>query len=163
MSICGFNNLKNLPQIGVIGSSECSDEIKKVAFDVGYEIAKNGGVLVCGGLGGVMQAACAGAKKAEGITVAILPGSERGEANPYFDIAIVTGLSLSRNVIIVRSADVLISIAGGYGTLSEISFALALEKPVIGLQTWEIDAPIIRVATAQAAVEKAFSLISRFR
>lgn len=161
MSIRGYNNIRKLPRIGIIGSSECSLEIRKIAFEVGYGVAKKGAVLICGGLGGVMEAACEGAKKANGLTIGILPGFDRGEANPFVDIPIATGISIARNLIIVRSSDALIAIAGGFGTLSEIGFALNLSVPVIGLHTWEIEAPIIQVATAEQAVNRAFSVIKQ--
>jgi uncharacterized protein (TIGR00725 family) len=109
-------------------------------------------VLVCGGLGGVMQAACRGAKEAGGTTVGILPGHDRGEANEFVDVAIPTGLGEARNALVVRAADALIAVGGGYGTLSEIALALKAGKRVAGLGTWEIDG-VERLATPEAAVE----------
>lgn len=147
------------PHIGVIGARECSKEIEKLAFDVGYGIAKRGAILICGGLTGVMEAACRGAKEANGVTVGILPGTDKDDANPYVDIPIVTGMSVARNIILVRSSEVVIAIAGRYGTLSEIALALNVGKPVIGLSTWDIEAPIIKAETPDDAVEKAFAKI----
>ena len=106
-------------------------------------------------LGGVMEAASRGAKFEGGTTIGILPGIEAKEANPYIDIPIVTGLGHARNVLVVRSSETLIAIAGGYGTLSEIAIALKLKKPVIGLNTWDVDKNIIPAANAREAVEKA--------
>lgn len=123
-------------QIGVIGSNRTTSKIERVAYEVGRQIAKNGGILVCGGLGGVMEAACKGAREAGGTTVGILPGTLREEANPYISIPIVTGFSDGRNIIVVRSSQAIIAIEGSYGTLSEIAFALRLGIPVIGLDTW---------------------------
>jgi uncharacterized protein (TIGR00725 family) len=106
---------------------------------VGRLVAERGAVLVCGGRGGAMEAACRGAKQAGGLTVGILPGSDRSDANPYVDVALPTGLGEARNALVVRAADAVIAIGGGYGTLSEIALALKAGKPVIGLDTWEID------------------------
>lgn len=149
------------PYIGVIGASQISSEIEKLAFEVGYEIGKRGGILVCGGLGGVMAAACKGTKQARGITIGILPGFNRNEANPYVDYVITTGLLEARNLILVRTSDVLIAIAKGYGTLSEIAFALKLAKPVIGLASWNSELPLIPAKTAAEAVTKAWELMSQ--
>jgi len=145
-------------QIGVIGSSECSSKTKKLAEEVGREIARRGATLVCGGLGGVMEAAARGAKEAGGLTVGILPGSHAGEANPYIDVVVVTGMSYARNIIVVRSSDALIAIEGKYGTLSEIAFALQLHKPIVGLNTWKVSEEIISLSSPVDAVEKAISL-----
>ena len=145
-------------QIGVIGSSECSSKTKKLAEEVGREIARRGATLVCGGLGGVMEAAARGAKEAGGLTVGILPGSHAGEANPYIDVTVVTGMSYARNIIVVRSSDALIAIEGKYGTLSEIAFALQLHKPIVGLNTWKVSEEIISLSSPVDAVEKAISL-----
>jgi uncharacterized protein (TIGR00725 family) len=109
-------------------------------------------VLVCGGLGGVMEAACTGAKGGGGTTIGILPGTDRAAANPFVDFAIPTGLGEARNALVVRAADALIAIGGGYGTLSEIAFALKAGKPVVGLGTWEIEGVEI-VESPAAAVE----------
>jgi uncharacterized protein (TIGR00725 family) len=109
------------------------------AAEVGRLVAERGAVLVCGGLGGSMEAACRGAKEAGGMTVGILPGPDRAAANPYVDIALPTGLGEARNALVVRAADAVIAVGGGYGTLSEIAFALKAGKRVIGLDTWEIE------------------------
>lgn len=146
-----------LKTIGVIGGSVCSKEIEKIAFEVGERIAKNGAILVCGGLGGVMKAAAKGAKSAGGTTIGILPTQTKKDANPYIDIPIVTGMSIARNVIVVRSSDAVIAIDGRYGTLSEIAIALNLGIPVIGLKTWDIKAPIKIAKTPEQAVELAIN------
>jgi hypothetical protein len=147
-------------RIGVIGAAECSPPIETLAEEVGYRIAEKGGIVITGGLGGVMEAACRGAKAAGGLTVGILPGFNAQEANNYVDIPIVTGLSHARNVIVVRSAEGIIAINGGYGTLSEIAIALKLGKTVVGINTWEIDPQIIRVRDANEAVEMIFTAIT---
>lgn len=122
--------------VGVIGASQCSAEIAALAEQVGRLLAQQGYVVLTGGRGGVMEAACRGAKQAGGLTVGILPGIDRKEANPFVDIAIVTGLHEARNAVIAHAAEILIAIAGGYGTLSEIALGLKLGRPVIGLRTW---------------------------
>ena len=146
--------------IGVIGGGQCSSEIENVAEEVGSLIAQKGGVLICGGLSGVMEAACRGAKKSNGTTIGVLPGSRKSDANSFVDIPIVTGMSDARNIIIVRSADAVIAINGKYGTLSEISFCLVFNVPVIGLKTWDVDPKIIQASNANDAVNKAFDLAS---
>ncbi len=153
--------------IGVIGSSNCSPQVGKTAEEVGKGIAEAGAILVCGGLGGVMEHACKGAKSAGGITLAILPGMDKTDANKYVDIPIVTGISIARNLIITHTADVLIAISGGYGTLSEIAFALNLQKPVVALQTWALelagkvdDELFFRVDDVKTAVDLAIKLVT---
>ena len=131
---------------------------------VGRALAEAGAVLICGGRGGVMEAACRGAKAAGGITIGILPGTDRREANPYVDIPIVTGIGVARNGIIARTAQVAVAVGGSYGTLSEIAFALAFSVPVVGLGTWEVQreghppAPIAYAATPEEAVAQALAL-----
>ncbi|MBW1823490.1 MAG: TIGR00725 family protein [Deltaproteobacteria bacterium] len=148
-----------LIQIGVIGAGQCSKEIEQLAEEVGKEIARNKATLVCGGLGGVMEASAKGAKQEGGNTVGILPGVSFEDANPFIDIPIVTGLSHARNVLVVRSSHALIAIEGGYGTLSEIAIALKIGKPVVGLRTWKISEEIVTVETPQEAVKKAIDLV----
>jgi uncharacterized protein (TIGR00725 family) len=112
--------------VGVIGAGECSDSTYQMARNLGLEIGKKGWILVCGGLGGVMEGAAKGCAEAEGMTLGILPGLERDSANPYIKIPLPTGLGEGRNILVVRASDVLVSIAGGYGTLSEIALALKI-------------------------------------
>jgi hypothetical protein len=138
--------------IAVIGGSHCSAEIYELARQVGREIARAGAVLICGGMFGVMEAACRGAKEAGGTTIGILPGKAKTEANAFVDIPIVTGLNDARNVIIARSADGVIAVDGEYGTLSEIAFSLKFGKPVAGLKL-PFDIPrVMQAATAAEAV-----------
>ncbi len=138
--------------IAVIGGHICSPEIAKIAEQVGQEIARMGATLICGGLSGVMQAACKGAKSAGGRTIGILPGHDKKEANPYVDIPIVTGLGYMRNNLVVKNADMVIAIDGKEGTLSEIAFALQMKKPILGVNTWDIPG-IIKVKDAQQAID----------
>lgn len=144
--------------IGVIGASETSTELYEFAVSVGREIAKRNCILICGGLTGIMEGASKGAKLEGGTTVGILPGYSINEANHYIDIPIVTGLSHGRNIIVVRSSNAIISIAGSYGTLSEIAFALTLNIPVVGINTWEVSSDIISASTPKEAVDMAYNL-----
>lgn len=127
-------------QVAVIGGGEAGDGILALARDVGREIARAGCVLICGGLGGVMEASARGAKEEDGTTLAILPGESKEEANPYMDLRVVTAMSHARNAIIARSAEFLIAVGGEMGTLSEIALALKEGKPVIVM---ECDSDII--------------------
>ena len=140
--------------IGVIGAGLADERTLASAEATGRLIAKRGAILVCGGLGGVMEAAAKGMKAEGGTTIGILPQDKKDGANPYIDIPIVTGFGEGRNVIIVRTADALIAVGGEYGTLSEIAYALKMGKPVVGLNTWDIKG-IIKAENAEDAVEKA--------
>jgi uncharacterized protein (TIGR00725 family) len=150
--------------IAVVGSGHCSPDVATLAEAVGRELARRGAVLVCGGLGGVMEAACRGAKSEGGLTIGILPGNSRREANPYVDVPIVTGMGEARNVLVVQSAQAVIAIHGEYGTLSELAHALKLGIPVVGLHTWRLykegqqRTDIARAQTATEAVEQALAL-----
>jgi uncharacterized protein (TIGR00725 family) len=150
--------------ISVSGSGDAPAETNALAEEVGSLLARADAVVVCGGLGGVMEAVCRGAKSVGGTTVGILPGTERADANPHVDIALPTGLGESRNALIARAADALIAIGGEFGTLSEIGFALKIGTPVVGLQTWELRQrgernESVRTAAAPAeAVKLALSL-----
>lgn len=124
--------------IGVIGQNVCEAWLEQLAYEVGRGIARRGAILVCGGLGGVMEAACRGAKEAGGLTVGILPGVSREDANPFVDVAVATGLGEARNLIIVHTASALVACGGQAGTLSEIAFALRAGKILAGLSTWKI-------------------------
>jgi len=148
-----------MKRIGVIGDAVCSEKIIGLAEEVGREIAKRKGVLICGGLTGVMEGAARGAKKEGGLTIGIIPSESADDANPFIDIPIVTGLRDARNVIVVRSSEAIIAIHGKYGTLSEIAFALKFNVPVVGLHTWEVSQDIVIASNAVDAVEKAFALI----
>jgi uncharacterized protein (TIGR00725 family) len=126
------------PYIAVVGAGVADDDEARLGEEVGELLAQRGAVVVCGGMTGVMEAACRGAKGAGGTTVGILPGPRRSEANDYVDIAIATDLGEMRNALIARTADVVLAIGGEYGTLSEIAFALKIGTPVVGLNTWEL-------------------------
>jgi hypothetical protein len=139
--------------IAVIGRGECTPQEAELAEEVGKQLAKRGAVLVCGGRGGVMEAACRGAKGAGGTTIGILPGVDRRDANVYVDLAIATGMGEGRNLAIILTVDGVIALPGEFGTLSEISFALMYNKPVVSLCSWEVSDRIRRVGTPAEAVE----------
>ena len=121
------------PLVAVVGGSECTPQEAEWAAAVGRLIAERGAVLLCGGLGGVMEAAARGAKAAGGLTIGILPGSDATDANPDIDVALATGMGEMRNALIVRAAQAVIAIGGGWGTLSEIALARRTDTPVVGL------------------------------
>ncbi len=146
--------------IAVIGARSCDQQVYEQAFQSGQELARRGYTVICGGLGGVMEAVCKGARTAGGRTVGILPGDNPAAANPYVDIAIATGLGPGRNLIIIHSAKAVLAINGRYGTLSELAFALQLNKPVVGLGTWNISEKIIAATSPQQAVELISKLIT---
>ena len=152
--------------VAVIGGGECSPLEAKLAEEVGRELARLGAILICGGLGGIMEAACKGASTEGGVTIGILPGDSHQTANPYVQIPIVTGIGYARNMSVVKSAQAVIAIYGSYGTLSEIAHALQSGIPVIGLNTWSLsrngqpDNSIIPAHNAVDAVSKALSLIA---
>ncbi len=153
--------------IAVIGDSSCSPEETRLAETVGELLAQQGATVVCGGLGGVMEAACRGARSKGGLTVGILPGQDSSTANPWVDVPVATGLGEARNSIVVKSARAVIAIGGGYGTLSEIGYALKSGIPVIGLSTWSLsrhgreDNTVIKVQSAAEAVDKAVALAKK--
>jgi len=152
--------------IAVIGGGDVPQETAQIAEEVGREIARHGMILVCGGMGGVMEAACRGAASEGGLTVGILPGEDYRSANPYVRIPIVTGIGYARNVAVVKSAQAVIAVDGSYGTLSEIGHALQSGIPVIGLKTWSLaidgktDRSIIIAKNAKEAVARAITLIN---
>ena len=151
--------------VAVVGGAQCSRDEAKLAEAVGAELAKKKVTLICGGLGGVMAAACKGAHSAGGKTVGIVPGNSREEANRYVDIPIVTGIGEARNAIVVNTAQAVIAIGGKFGTLSEIAYALRSKIPVIGLNTWTLSKngrlvkSIIVANNPKEAVEKAVAAI----
>jgi uncharacterized protein (TIGR00725 family) len=145
--------------VGVVGAGSCSREVYNLAIEVGREVAKNNGVLICGGLGGVMEGAARGAKESGGITIGILPTSKKSDANPYVDYPIATGLGEGRNLLVVKSSDVVISLPGRYGTLSEMAFCLKLRIPLVNLSDWELAPEVVRAKDPQEAVKIALSMV----
>lgn len=146
--------------IGVIGAGQVSAGGYQLARDVGRGIGEAGAVLVCGGLSGVMEAACRGCSEVGGQTLGLLPGGDAATANPYVTLAVPTNMGHARNVIIAHTAQVLIAVEGEYGTLSEIAVALKLGKPVIALDSWPGIEGVVAVATAEEAVARALDLAS---
>ena len=150
--------------VAVVGGGVPDADADELAAEVGRELGRRGAVVVCGGLGGVMKAACRGAKEEGATTVGILPGADRSPANEFVDVAIPTGLGEARNALVVRAADAVIAIGGEFGTLSEIALALKTGKPVVGLGTWELAKggesveAIERASSAAEAVERALEL-----
>jgi len=144
--------------VAVVGAGTASPAEVSAAEEVGALLARAKAVLVCGGLSGVMEAACRGARREGGLTVGILPGSDRAAANPHVAVAIATGLGELRNGLVVRASDAVIAVGGEFGTLSEIALALKLGKRVVGLSTWELPRrpdPILRARSAAEAVQLA--------
>lgn len=150
--------------VAVSGGGDAGEETCRQAEELGRELARRGAVVVTGGLGGAMEAACRGAKAEGGTTIGILPSDDRADANAWVDVAVPTGLGEGRNALVVRAADVVVAVAGEFGTLSEIALALRLGRPVVGLGTWELvrrgrAVPAIVVASGPAdAAEKAMGL-----
>lgn len=149
--------------VAVVGAGDASASSLESAHAVGAALAQGGATLVCGGLGGVMEAACRGAKTADGTTVGLLPGTDRTAANPYVDVAIPTGLGELRNGLVVRSADVVVAVDGGFGTLSEVALALKTGVPVVGLDVaWALSDPGFHPSSSPAdAVAQAFELAAK--
>jgi uncharacterized protein (TIGR00725 family) len=150
-------------QVAVIGGAKCEPESEAalLAEEVGKRLADAGVTLVCGGLTGVMEAACRGAAEAGGVTIGLVPGNSVAEANPYCTHVVATGIGHARNLAVVSSGEVVIAIGGEWGTLSEIGFARALGRPVIALRSWSMsgrermeDAPgVVPAESSREAVE----------
>ncbi len=141
-------------QVGVIGSSRCDERLYEIAMRVGELLAERGCVVVNGGLGGVMEASAKGAKLKGGLTVGILPGDSKDDANPYIDIKIVTNMGHARNVIIAHTCDALIAVGGEYGTISEMAIALKIGKKVVAIEPLVVLPGVKVVDTPEEAVEE---------
>ncbi len=146
------------PIIAIVGASKCSKKLRDMAAVVGKYIAENDGVVVCGGMGGIMEGAARGAKEAGGTTIGILPTTDRSDANEYIDFAIPTGFGEARNLLVVRTADAVLAFPGKFGTLSEMAFALQARKPVISISAWKLGDEIIQMDDPLEAAEKAMTL-----
>jgi hypothetical protein len=146
--------------VSVIGGRKCTKEVEQIAQDLGKKLAKVVDILVCGGLSGTMKAVCRGFKAEKGVTIGILPGYDKEAANQYIDIAIPSGLGLARNVLVVKSADVVVALPGEAGTLSEIAYCLQFGIPVISLRSWGIPG-VIKVNTVEEAIEKVKELLHK--
>lgn len=158
---------RTVPTVAVVGAGDASDTNRADAREVGRGLAAAGVTIVCGGLGGVMAAACAGAHEADGTTIGILPGLDRAVANDDVDVVLPTGLGEGRNVLVVRAADAVVAVGGAYGTLSEIALALRAGLPVVGLRTWElvrdgaVDSGIVPAEEAAQAVTMVLTMVGR--
>jgi uncharacterized protein (TIGR00725 family) len=155
--------MRTQPYVAVVGAADATDEELGLAREVGRLLGEDGAVMVCGGLGGVMDEAARACRDAGGTSVGIVPGNDRTTASQHLTVVVATGLGEARNAIVVSSADVVIAVGGEYGTLSEIAFALKMGKPVIGLVTWELSRegmpdPIIRATSPVEAVARALAL-----
>jgi len=148
-------------QIGVVGGRDVSKDILDLAFSVGREIARRDAVLICGGMSGVMESACKGAKEEGGLTVGLLPTNNSADANPFIDILIPTGIGLARNVLVVNAADGIIAIGGRYGTLTEMAFAKQMEKPLVSLKSWEFEDSYPQAQTPREAVKGLFQQLEK--
>jgi uncharacterized protein (TIGR00725 family) len=157
--------MQKLKFVSVIGASKATAAELRMAETVGRELAKHGAAVVCGGLGGIMEAACRGASEEGGLTIGILPGDDRKTANPYIQIPIVSSIGFARNAAVAKTGQAVIAIGGAYGTLSEIAFALQSGIPVIGLNSWSpcrngrADESIINIDDPAAAVAMALKMI----
>ncbi|KWW99795.1 TIGR00725 family protein [Carbonactinospora thermoautotrophica] len=155
--------------VAVVGPGDAGPDLVALAEEVGARLARAGAVVLTGGLGGVMAAASRGAAEAGGLTVGLLPGADRAEANPHVRVAVPTGLGQGRNVLLVRACDVLICVGGSWGTLSEVALARRLGRPVVALAGWTVLDPtgrpvedgILRASTAAQAVDLALRAIDR--
>ena len=142
--------------VSVIGPGDADAETYDLAREIGRLVARRGGVVVCGGLAGVMEAAARGAQEAGGIAIGLLPDEDRRRANPYLSYSIVTGVGQGRNLAVACSADAVVAIGGGYGTLSEIGLAKKTGRPVVALRGWDLGDHIVVASSPEEAVERAF-------
>ncbi|HEV2634687.1 MAG TPA: TIGR00725 family protein [Actinocrinis sp.] len=157
---------RHAPYIAVIGPGEASDDELRIAEQVGALLAQRGATVVCGGLGGVMQAVCKGAAQHDGPAIGLLPGRDRSAANPYVSVALATGLGEMRNALVVGSSDGVIAVGGSWGTLSEVALAMRTGKPTVVIGGWSVQQPSpdtshnpAKAATAQDAVDAVLAAI----
>jgi hypothetical protein len=146
--------------VSVIGGHNCTDEVEQIAHNLGKKLAKVVGILVTGGLSGTMRAVCSGFKVGGGLTIGIIPGYDKKEANEFVDVVIPTGMGLARNVLVVKAADVVVALPGEAGTLSEIAYCLQFKIPVISLGSWVIKG-VIKVSNIEEAIKKTSLLLKR--
>jgi uncharacterized protein (TIGR00725 family) len=145
--------------VAVVGSGAADGELYEQAREVGRLVAERGGIVVCGGLSGVMEAAARGATEAGGLAVGILPDEDRRRANEYLAYSIATGMGQARNLAVVCSGDVIIAIGGEYGTLSEIGLARKIGRPVVSLESWDLPGHLVVASSPEEAVEAAFGIL----
>ncbi len=152
------NSTDRKPIIAVIGAGKCSKKLRDMAADIGRYVAENGGVVLCGGLGGIMEGAARGAKEAGGTTIGIIPSENKADANQFIDYVIPTGFGQARNVLVVRAADAIVALPGKFGTLSEMAFALVSGKPIVSVQAWKLGEEILQVEDPVEAAKIAMDL-----
>lgn len=148
--------------VSVIGGRHCTPEVEQIAHKLGKKLAKVADILVSGGLSGTMEAVCSGFKAGGGVTIGILPSYDKKDANKFVDIVIPTGLGLARNVLVVKSADIVVALPGEAGTLSEIAYCLQFGIPVVSLNSWQIPG-VVRVKTVDEAVNKVKTTFAKER
>lgn len=146
------------PVIAVVGANKCSKKLRDMAAEVGRYVAENGGVIVCGGLGGIMEGAARGAREANGVTIGILPSDNKDDANEYIDLVIPSGLGEARNILVIRTADAVVAFPGKYGTLSEMAFALQMGKPLVSVSAWNLGDEVVQAETPVEAARLAMEL-----
>ena len=145
--------------VAVVGSGEATGELYELAQEVGHLVASRGGIVVCGGFSGVMEAAARGATEEGGVAIGVLPDEDRGRANPYLSYSVATGTGQARNLAVVCSGDVIVAVGGEYGTLSEIGLALKIGRPVVALESWELGGHVVVAASPEEAVKRAFETV----
>ena len=145
--------------IAVVGAGDATGVLYERGYEVGKRVAERGGIVVCGGLDGVMEAAAKGATEVGGVAIGILPDEDRRRANEYLSYSVATGVGQARNLAVVCSADAVIAIGGGYGTLSEVGLARKVGRPVVVLEGWELGDHVSSASSPEAAVDAAFEAI----
>jgi len=146
------------PVIAVVGANKCSKKLRDMAAEVGRYVAENGGVVVCGGMGGIMEGAARGAREGGGLTIGILPSDNKDDANEYIDLVIPTGLGEARNILVVRAADAVVAFPGKYGTLTEMAFALQMGKPLVSVNAWNLGDEVTQAETPVEAAKLAMEM-----
>ncbi len=149
------------PVIAIVGAGKCSKKLRDQAAEVGRYVAEHGGIVVCGGLGGIMEGAARGAKEGGGMTIGILPTDNPDDANEFIDLVIPTGFGEARNIMVVRTADAVVAFPGKYGTLSEMAFALHAGKPLVAVNAWRLGDEINQAETAEEAAELVMKLVKK--
>ena len=152
-------NADRKPVIAVVGAGKCSKKLRDMAAVIGKYVAEQGGVIVCGGMGGVMEGAARGAKEAGGVTIGILPTQDKKDANEFIDYVIPTGFGEARNIMVIRAADGVVALPGKYGTLSEMAFALQMRKPLVSVSAWKLGDEIRHVETPEEAARLVLELV----
>ena len=148
--------------ISVIGGHDINSNVEQIAHDIGKFIAKMDCVLVCGGLSGVMEHACKGAREEDGLTIGLLPGKDKNDANPFISIALPTSFGFARNAMVACSANIIVALPGSYGTESEICYGLVFGRPVVDLGNWKIPG-MIKVKDLKDAKAKLKKMIERIK